>query len=211
MHIEQERSVLRRSDYRILVAGSGEEALKIHRIEKTDIIIVDLDMPGIAGDKLCSQIKKDRSLRDVYVILVCRDEKEDIKRCIKSKADFYMTKPIDNGLLLEKLREVLHIRTRGAERIPLKISIVGSADKTFSCYARDLSSSGILIETDRILHKGDSLGCLFCLGNSREIVVNGVVARIRIMSNHVYQYGIKFSLLSSKSQAAMEEVIRKFA
>ncbi len=202
---------MRRSGYRILTASSGEEALKIHRAEKVDLIIVDLNVPGIAGDKLCDQIRKDKGLRDAYVIIVCEDERADIKRCAKSKADFYMTKPIDTDILLEKLREVLSIRTRGSDRISLKIQVVGRAEKTFPCYAHDLSISGILIETDRILHKGDTLGCLFCVGDSREVIVNGEVARVRIMSNDIYQYGIKFSPLSTRSKAALEEIMRKLA
>ncbi len=209
--IEQEKSVSKRAGYRILTATSGEEALKIHRSEKVDIIIVDIDMPRIAGDKFCSYVKKDKSLGNVYVILVCSDSKPDIERCTKSKADSYMTRPIDIDLLLRKIREVLDIRVRGSDRIPLKITVVGSSGKTFHCYAHDLSVSGILIETDKILHKGDSVGCLFCPGHSREIVVNGVVARVRIEPNNVYRYGIKFSHLSANSRAAIEELIKKQA
>ncbi len=209
--IEQEKSILKRKEYRILTAASGEEALKLLRSEKVDLIIVDLDMPRITGDKLCSYIKNDKSLSNVYVILACSDCKPDIERCTKARADFHMTRPIDIYLLLKKIREVLNIRVRGSDRIPLKITVVGSSGKTFHCYAHDLSVSGILIETEKILHKGDSAGCLFCPAHSREIVVNGVVARVKIKPDNVYQYGIKFSHLSANSRFAIEELIKKQA
>lgn len=203
-YVEQEDSILKRADFRILTAHSGEELLKIHRAEKADMIIMDIEADGMAGDKLCSAIKKDKGLNNAYVVLVCQDTGADIKKCTKAKADFYITKPIDSALLLKKIREVLDIRMRGSDRIPLKITVVGSSGKTFSCYAHDLSASGILIETDKVLHKGDSVGCLFCLGDSREIVVNGEIARVKIMSNDVYQYGIKFFSLPAKSLAAIK-------
>lgn len=209
--IEQEKSVLRRAEYRILTAASGEEALKSHKAEKVDLIIVDLDMPGISGDKLCSVIKKDKSLCKAYVVLVCSDDKSHIKKCTKSGADSYITKPVDADLLLEKVREVLNIRARGSDRIPLKITVVGSSGKTFFCYAHDLSTSGILLETEKILHKGDSVSCLFCLSDSREILVNGEVVRVKVKSNDIYQYGVKFSHLTAKSRFAIESLFGKQA
>ncbi len=207
--IEQEESILKRSEYKILTATTGEEALKIHRSERVDLIVVDLDMPRITGDKLCSYVKNDKSLSNAYVILVCPGDKSDKRRCEKSKADFCISKPIDGDLLLTKIREVLKISIRGSGRVPLRITVVASSGKTFHCFARDLSASGILIETDRVLHKGDSVGCLFCLTNSREIVVNGVVARVKIEPNNIYQYGIRFSHLPANYRFAIEELIRK--
>ncbi|HWR59882.1 MAG TPA: response regulator [Thermodesulfovibrionales bacterium] len=207
--IEHEKSVLRRSDYRIFTAASCEEALKIHKAEKVDLIILDIDMPGMTGDKLCSLIKDDKNLGKAYVVLACSDDKSEINRCTQSGADFCITRPIDADLLLDRISEVLIIRARESNRVPLRITVVGSAGKTFFCYAHDLSASGILIETERILHKGESVGCLFCLQDSREILIDGEVARIKIRSNDIYQYGIKFSHLNAKSRSAINALLHR--
>lgn len=206
--IEEEESIWKRAEYRVLTAASGEEALKIHKVEKLDMVIVNLNMPGMDGDKLCSRIKKDKDLKDAFVILISPDAKSDIKRCLKSRADFHITKPVDTNLLLEKVREILNIRSRAFARIPLEMTVVGSSGKTFFCYARDLSTSGILIETDKILHKKDSVSCLFHLSDSIEIVVDGVIVRVKVKLNDIYQYGIRFSHLPEIARAEIERFVR---
>lgn len=207
--IEKERNISKRTDYRVFTAASGQEALRVHRIKKADLIIVDLDMPDMGGDELASRIKKDKRLRKTFVILLCRNRRADIKRCENSRADFFFTKPVNASLLLNKVRQVLDIKERGSVRIPLRITIVASSRKTFSCYAYNVSTTGILIETDEVLHTDDSVACLFCISDRNEIIVKGKVVRVKIRANEAYQYGIDFSDLSSNSYAAIEAFVNK--
>lgn len=102
--IEKERSILQRADFRIFTATSGEEALKIHRGEKADMIIADLDMPGIGGDKLCSVIRGDEALKKVSIIIVCTNRQSDLERCSSSGANSYITKPIVPAQLVETVQ-----------------------------------------------------------------------------------------------------------
>jgi DNA-binding response OmpR family regulator len=207
--IENEKHISKRANYRIFTAASGEEALRIHRIKKADLIIVDLQMDGMGGDELASVIKKDRRLSQTFLMLLCPDRKADIKRCQNSKADFFFTKPVNARLLLSKVRQVLNIKERGSVRIPLRITLIASAWRTFSCYAYNVSTTGILIETDEVLHRDDSVACLFCISHSDEIIVRGKVVRVKIRANDTYQYGIDFSDLSSNSYAAIEAFVNK--
>ena len=64
-----EKNILNRADIKIFTAQSGEKALEIHRTERVDLIITELDMPGISGDKLCSLIRKDEELKHVSIII----------------------------------------------------------------------------------------------------------------------------------------------
>jgi DNA-binding response OmpR family regulator len=182
----------------------------MHKAEKADLIIVDLDIPGISGDKLCSIIRKDKRTGGTSVILICSNIKSDIKRCSNSKADFCMTKPISAPLLLKKIRELLNIKKRESARIPLMITAVGSYSlRTFFCHAVDISTSGMLIETDKILHKGKSVSCLFIIPSSRQVTINGKVVRTIIKSPEIYQYGINFSHPTDDALSAIKAFVNK--
>lgn len=215
-HLEAEEAIFRRSKYKVFTASSGEEVLKIHAERKVDLIVADLYMDGMNGDKLCAHIRKkmDKGFRDVLVIIICENKKSDIDKCIKSRANLFITKPFNDEELLQEVRKQLNIRKREVRRIPLRVKIVGSdLYKTFFCYAHDLSTSGILIETDRILHQGKSIACLFCLPelpgqvSPREITINGQIVRVDMKPNNMYQYGIQFNLLTSSTKAILEHYV----
>lgn len=207
--VEKEKSISKRADYRIFTAATGEEALRVHRVNKADLIIMDLKMTGMDGDKFASLVKKDKGLREAFVILVCQNRKPDIKRCESSRADFYVTKPVNPTLLLNKVRHVLDIKDRESVRIPLQINMTASSRKTFFCDAYNVSATGILIETDEVLHKGDTVACLFCAPGSGEIIVHGNVVRVKIRTNDLYQYGVNFSDLSPQAESAIEAFVNR--
>jgi CheY-like chemotaxis protein len=208
--IEDEKNILNRRGCKIVAAVSGEEILNMHKAEKADLIVVDLDMPGISGDKLCSIIKKDKRTGQTSLILVCSKNKSEIDRCSNSKADFCITRPVAAPVLLKKIRELLNIQKRESVRIPLQITAVGSYSyKTFFCHAVDISSSGMLIETDKILHKGKSVSCLVSMPASRQITVHGKVARVRIKSPEIFQYGINFIHLDADAMHAIKAFINR--
>lgn len=207
--IEKEKSISKRTDYRIFTAATGEEALRVHRVNKADLIIMNLHMPGMGGDRFASLVKKDKGLREAFVILVCPNRKQDIKRCENSRADFYVTKPVNPTLLLNKVRQTLEIKDRESVRIPLQITITASSRKTFSCDAYNVSATGILIETGEVLHKGDTVACLFHAPGSEEIIVHGNVVRVKIRASDLYQYGINFSDLSPHAEATIEAFVNR--
>lgn len=61
--IEQEKNILSNRGLEILTAASGEEALAVHKNEQVDLIVARLDMPGMAGDSLCSLVRQDETLK----------------------------------------------------------------------------------------------------------------------------------------------------
>lgn len=52
-------NILSRANIQIFTAASSQEILSIHKSEKADLIIIDLDMPDMPGDKLCSMLRKE--------------------------------------------------------------------------------------------------------------------------------------------------------
>ena len=63
------RVVLARDGYRIRVSHCGEEALKLIRCHRPDVVILDLNMPGMRGDVILRRMQADRDLSQVPVIV----------------------------------------------------------------------------------------------------------------------------------------------
>jgi len=94
--------------YEVSVAHDGEEALKKARLEKPDLIILDLMLPKIDGYKVCRLLKFDQKYREIPIIMVtARVEEEDKRLGMETGADEYITKPFDWSDLLEKITKFI--------------------------------------------------------------------------------------------------------
>jgi CheY-like chemotaxis protein len=90
--------------YRISEAESGEQCLSMLEQEEPDLILLDINMPGISGYHTCLTIRKTARSATIPVIFVsARDSAEERLAGFEAGADDYLTKPIDGTLLLEKI------------------------------------------------------------------------------------------------------------
>ncbi len=99
------------SNYQILAASDGEEALNKVREERPDLIILDIMLPKMDGFKVCRLFKFDPQYKDIPVImLTVRAQKEDKLMGMETGADEYITKPFDTEELLAKVKEHLEMK-----------------------------------------------------------------------------------------------------
>ncbi|MEJ2695470.1 MAG: response regulator [Candidatus Sulfobium sp.] len=207
--IEKEKSILNRSDFTIFTTTSSREALELHRSEKMDLIVMDLEMPELNGDELCSQIRRDPVLQQVSVIIVGTNSDSDMNRFKRCQANAYITKPIRPLQLLEKVSQLLDIPERKSYRVLLKVSVNGkSPGETFFCSSQNISTSGILIETDKKLEKGDSISCSFFLPGAERITADAEVMRVAANGTDAYHYGVRFLDLKSHHRASIDSFIK---
>ncbi len=86
-------------------AETGEDALESVRAEKFDLILLDINMPGLSGLETCRAI---RAKSDVGILmLTVRDRAEDKIEALDAGADGYVTKPFDVNELLARIRATL--------------------------------------------------------------------------------------------------------
>lgn len=209
--IEKEKSILDRAEFKIFTANSGKEALNIHGTEKVDIIITDLDMPDMSGDELCSIIRKDKVLKKVSMLMVCTNKETDLKRCADAGVNSYITKPIDPEQLVKKVSHLLNIPERKSYRVLIKVEVKGQfLNMHFFCSSQNLSASGILLETDKPLAKGDVISCSFFLPNSDRIIADCEVVRVVRSAIKTFQYGVRFLNLHPDSMSAIESFIKSW-
>lgn len=99
--------------YHIQTATNGENALNILKLNKIDLILSDVMMPGINGVKLCQLVK--RSLQTCHIPFILLSAKGDIEAQeagVQMGADDYIPKPFSVSLLMSKIANVLKMRER---------------------------------------------------------------------------------------------------
>jgi CheY-like chemotaxis protein len=208
--INKEKNVLGRSDFQIFIASTADDILKTHRTERVDLIIMPLDMEGGSAEEICSLIRKDEKLNHVSLLIICNDTKEDIKRLQKCKPNAHITNPIIHEQLIEKIKQLLIIPVRQDFRILLKVTISGKANNIpFFCYSYNISVSGMLIETNKVLQQNDIISCSFFLPLSEQIITNAEIMRIISTENNSLQYGIRFINLAQRYKTAIEAFINR--
>ncbi len=99
------RSTLSALGFVVADADSGEAAIERVRAERFDLILLDINMPGLSGLETCRAI---RSRSDVSIImLTVRERSLDKIEALDAGADGYVTKPFDVNELLARIRATL--------------------------------------------------------------------------------------------------------
>jgi len=95
-------------DVELFVASDGEEGLDIIRIEKPDLVFLDVMMPKMNGYDVCRAVRNDLSLKDVKIILLtAKGQEADKKQGLEVGALKYMTKPFDPDEVVEEAMAIL--------------------------------------------------------------------------------------------------------
>jgi len=96
--------ILVKNGYEVATAESGEEALTRIRVEKPQLILMDVVMPGANGFQVTRSIARDPALQDVPVI-ICSSKNQETDRIwgLRQGAKDYLVKPVDAAELLAKI------------------------------------------------------------------------------------------------------------
>ncbi len=94
--------------YRLLIAHNGQEAIDLARAHHPDVILMDVQMPGVDGLEAMKQIRQQERLRKTLIIaLTALAMKGDQERCLAAGADYYLSKPIKLKQLSSLIQELL--------------------------------------------------------------------------------------------------------
>ena len=96
---------LGQTGYLVVKAGNGTAALAAFEAEAPDMVILDINMPGMTGFEVCSAIRG-RSTVPV-MMLTARGEEQDLVRALDLGADDYLTKPFSPRTLLARVKALL--------------------------------------------------------------------------------------------------------
>lgn len=99
------RTMLSSQGYSVVEAKSGDEAIDKVRGERVDLILLDVNMPGVSGIETCAEIRR---LGDTPIImLTVRNSERDKVQALDAGADDYIVKPFGADELMARLRAAL--------------------------------------------------------------------------------------------------------
>jgi class 3 adenylate cyclase len=97
--------------FEVATAASGPEALERLRKEPADLVVLDVVMPGMNGYEVCREIRRSEDSGYLPVILVTAlDPEEERMRGLEAGADDFLSKPVNLGEVLGRVRSLLRIR-----------------------------------------------------------------------------------------------------
>ena len=98
--------------YRVVTARDGRSGLSQAKIEKPDLITLDLIMPEMDGYEVARQLRQDPAFRQIPIIVLTSQADSDAReKALQSGADSYMVKPVNPTLLLTQIRSLLLLQS----------------------------------------------------------------------------------------------------
>lgn len=102
------RDLLRSAGYEVLEATTGEDGVAEAKARTPDLILMDIQLPGIDGYEATRRIKADDALRRIPLIVVTSYALSgDDAKALAAGADAYVAKPFSPRAMLAKVREYL--------------------------------------------------------------------------------------------------------
>ncbi|HSM79124.1 MAG TPA: response regulator transcription factor [Bryobacteraceae bacterium] len=98
-------SLLSAQGYEVTAALTGEEALEKVRAEQFDLVLLDVNMPGMGGMEACRELRRGSDIG--IIMLTVRDSERDKVDALDAGADDYITKPFGSPELLARIRATL--------------------------------------------------------------------------------------------------------
>ncbi|MDP8297028.1 MAG: response regulator [Candidatus Orphnella occulta] len=106
--LDMVKDILESEGYNVITAIDGQEAFSKAKLEKPDLIILDLMLPKLDGYKVCRMLKFDDNYKHIPIIIfTARASEADKKMGQDVSADAYITKPFQPEELLAKIKEFL--------------------------------------------------------------------------------------------------------
>lgn len=133
------RSYLEQAGFRVLSAGRGDTGLELWRREKPDVVILDLNLPGMDGLDVAREIR--RTAQTPILMLTARVDETDQLIGLELGADDYVTKPFSPRVVVARVRALLR---RGSSAPSAEI--IRIHDLEIDIDAHQVSRGGELIE-----------------------------------------------------------------
>ena len=114
------RTTLVAEGYEVDEAKTGEEVLERIRERRPDLVVLDINMPGMGGLATCRAIRKDSDM--AIIMLTVRNSEEDKVAALDAGADDFVTKPFSTPELMARIRAALR-RVPSAQSSPKKVRV----------------------------------------------------------------------------------------
>ena len=100
------KNILKEKKYQIIETSDGPEAIEQFKVEKPDLVLLDIIMPKMDGVAVLDSLKKIKSDANVIMITAVGQE-QTMEECKRLGAKGYIIKPFDEKQVLEEVKKVL--------------------------------------------------------------------------------------------------------
>jgi twitching motility two-component system response regulator PilH len=102
------REILEKHGHTVLEASNGADGVALARVEQPDMVLMDVVMPGLNGFQATRQLtKEDETAHIPVVIVTTKDQETDRVWGKRQGARDYLTKPVDEALLLQTIASLI--------------------------------------------------------------------------------------------------------
>lgn len=108
--------------FEVAESPNGEEALREAKIQKFDVALLDVNMPGMGGIEACRELRRTFPRLQI-VMLTVRDSEQDKVQGLDAGADDYVTKPFLIGELMASIRMAIGRSTAGVTETQEAVAI----------------------------------------------------------------------------------------
>ena len=105
--LETVTNLLAAAGYRALAAASGPEGLALARVERPDLVLLDLYIPGMDGAAVLGALKADAATRTIPAVALTAAIATDVGRLVAAGCNGYIPKPLVPGTFLPLIRQFL--------------------------------------------------------------------------------------------------------
>lgn len=115
--------ILVRQGYRVTLAGTSGEGLKLAQVQAPDLIILDINLPDISGYEFIKALKNSKETRGIPVIMmtgVYRDPEHEYSALVDHLSDDFITKPFRNEIFCARVKALLRRKALRFEESVLK-------------------------------------------------------------------------------------------
>lgn len=110
------QATLEDADHEVLVAGNGEDALRLFDAEHPDCVLLDVRMPGMDGFTACARLRALPGGADVPIVfLTALRDIETFDRALRAGGDDFVTKPVAPAELVARVHAALKLRRMSSE------------------------------------------------------------------------------------------------
>lgn len=141
--VRQVRDYLEHGGFRVLEAGDGKTALAMVRQAKPDLIVLDLNLPGMDGLDVCRTLRREADTP--IIMLTARVEETDRLIGLELGADDYITKPFSPRELVARVRVIL----RRVNREGVQMGVLRAADLEIDLHGHRVLRSGAPVPLSR--------------------------------------------------------------
>jgi CheY-like chemotaxis protein len=179
LFLNMQQSFLSREDFVIHTAKSGTEAIDRARATHPDLILLDLYMPDMNGDAVCTELRSDPEFARTPILIVTSDQKPaNLVKCVEAGCDGFVYKPFSREQLLGIVQQNLVISQRQYKRVGVELPCtITIGDEELETTLTTLSEGGAFIEMGIPVDRDATLTLSFVIPDSKYPIKTEVVVR----------------------------------